>query len=155
MEVTDSCLISRHYLGYFCSKDTSGSALAYFNPLCIYEAVLLFMLFKDMKINNSRIANFMASGTFVVFLIHTNFIRFAKIECFVVKSPIMMLCHLLISVVFIYCASTIVYFVYHMTFEKIIDYILRLHFQKVWKCYFIDNSKLLQNIKVEKEVRLW
>lgn len=124
-------LLSWYYLGYFCSKDTSGSALAYFNPLCIYEAVLLFMLFKDMKINNSRIANFMASGTFVVFLIHTNFIRFTKIEWFVVKSPIIMLCHLLISVIFIYCASTVVYFVYHMTFEKIIDYILRLHFQKV------------------------
>lgn len=113
------------YLGMIIGKDTTGSALSYFNPFCILESVSLFMLFKQFRINNMKLINHISKGTFIVFLIHTNFMSLVHIESFVTKSPIVMTIHLIISTCFIYAISLIVYIIYSFAFERVIDLLIK------------------------------
>lgn len=112
-----------YHFGDFIGKDTTGSALSYCNPFCIAEAALLFMIFNQLKIKNSKIVNYFAKGSFVVFLVHTHFISLLYVEKFVTKSAGGLILHLIISVLFVYCMSILVYILYSFL-EKGIDILI-------------------------------
>lgn len=84
----------------------------YSNPLVIAMAVIVFMLFKDIKIKNSKMINSLAGASFTVYILHIRFLGLFKIEQFAAGNPGLMLVHLVATVICIYLICTICYFVY-------------------------------------------
>ena len=101
-------------IGYFTEK----TAWEYCNPLVIMSAVCAFLLFKRIKIKNSKFINSLAKGSFTVYLIHGIFITHIGIEGFVNKNIFILLLHMALSSALIYFVCWIIYLVYSK-FEKI------------------------------------
>lgn len=93
------------------SRLDTTTAWEYCNPLIILEAVVLFLLFKNFKIN-SKVVNAFAKGTFTVFLIHTAFLPYLRIAQAVTWNPFLMLVHICGCGIVIYLMCWVVYFVY-------------------------------------------
>lgn len=101
-------------IGYFTEK----TAWEYCNPLVIVSAVCAFLLFKRIKIKNSKLINSLAKGSFTVYLIHGILITRIGIESFVNKNIFILFLHMVLSSVFIYFVCWIVYLIYSK-FEKV------------------------------------
>lgn len=101
-------------IGYFTEK----TAWEYCNPLVIMSAVCAFLLFKRIKIKNSKFINSLAKGSFTVYLIHGIFITHIGIEGFVNKNIFILLFHMVLSSSLIYIVCWIVYLIYSK-FEKV------------------------------------
>lgn len=95
-------------IGFF----TERSAWEYCNPLLIFEAASLFLLFHSLKIKNSVIINKLAAGAFTVYLLHMQLIQFLNIEKYVTGNPVVMLLHLAVASCVIYGICWIVYLIY-------------------------------------------
>lgn len=77
----------------------------------------MFLLFKRIKIKNSRPINLLAKGSFTVYLLHGVFVSQVGIEYFVNKNIFFLFLHMTVSFVLIYLVCWIVYLVY-AKFEK-------------------------------------
>lgn len=88
------------------------TAWAYCNPVVIIEAVALFMCFKDMSIKPNRLINSISKSVFSVFLLHTVFLGYIKIEQTVNKHWAFMLIHILGSSIVIFLVCYIVHMIY-------------------------------------------
>lgn len=106
------CIFFWYKLGLFLGKDTSKSALSYFNPFCILSAVSVFMLFKQIKMKNNVVLNYFAKASFIVFLVHTYFLNYAHIDSIVDKSSLSMMFHLVCTAILIYISGVFVYTIY-------------------------------------------
>ena len=100
-------------VGYYTEK----TAWEYCNPMGIMEAVCFFLLFKRFKINNNKLINSLAKGSFSVYLLHINFIAHIGIGNYVNRNILLLLFHMIISSALIYLVCWGVYFVY-ARFEK-------------------------------------
>lgn len=107
-----------------CINDRIGygverSAWEYCNPVVVFIAVEVFLLFKQIEITNnllSRIINHLAKGSFTVFLLHSYFLSYIDIPQFVTENGLIMVLHLIISVITIYLICWCVSEVYeHIT----------------------------------------
>lgn len=109
------------YTGYF----TERSAWEYCNPLVITNAVILFKIFKTLKIKPNKKINDLAKGTFTVFLVHSLFIGKIGISMIVVLNPFIMLIHMIISSICIYGVCWLIYKIY----EKVTNPLYKLLLQ--------------------------
>ncbi len=100
----------------------SGSALAYFNPLVILEAVIMFLLFLKIRLQ-SRIVNTLSKATFSVFLLHTYMLPYIKIEHFVKGNPFLMIVHIVLSCILIYIVCWGVFMIYDKVMGWIYNFI--------------------------------
>lgn len=91
---------------------TEKSAWEYCNPIVIFIAVQIFLMFKEMEISCNRVINRCASASFTVYLIHNNFLGIIGIEEFVQRNAVVMLLHLFLSVLLIYLIGWAVYELY-------------------------------------------
>ena len=94
------------------------SSTAYFNPLVICEAVLLFKVFQDIKIGTVKWINRIAGSTFTVFLFHAYLLKYLNIQNYVNSAAYIP--HLLVSVVVLFGSSYIVYIVYNIVTESVL-----------------------------------
>lgn len=91
---------------------TERSAWEYCNPLVIIEAVIIFLVLKDMKPFHSKIVNNLAKGCFTVFLLQNTFIRKLHIDKYINGNVLLLLFHLLLNCVVIYIICWIIYIIY-------------------------------------------
>lgn len=91
---------------------TERSAWEYCNPLVIIEAVIIFLLLKNMKPFYSKIVNNLAKGCFTVFLLQNTFIRKLHIDKYINGNVLLLLFHLLLNCVVIYIICWIIYIIY-------------------------------------------
>lgn len=88
------------------------SAYSYCNPLVICGAVLLFALFRKIRIKNNVVINLFAKASFTVYLVHSALLPFCKISEFVNRSPLIYLAHVLLTIISIYLISWVMFVVY-------------------------------------------
>lgn len=100
---------------------TERSAWEYCNPLVIYMAVEIFRLFSNIDIGQKRFINRFAEASFTVYLLHNKFLKFLRIPQFVLKMPIIMLLHILISVLLIYTVCVVIYYAYSKSIPPILN----------------------------------
>ena len=98
---------------------TERSAWEYCNPLIIYEAVILFILFFRINLGVNKVVNSLAEAVFTVFLVHGIFIPHLQIEKFVVGNAITMLLHILGCTICIYLICWCVHKVYHLIVDPL------------------------------------
>jgi peptidoglycan/LPS O-acetylase OafA/YrhL len=91
---------------------TERSAWEYCNPVIILFAIEVFELFRDFNIQMNSVINDLAKASFTVFLLHSRFIKFMRIEQFVKGNFFMMLVHIMISVCSVYLVCWCVYRIY-------------------------------------------
>lgn len=91
---------------------TERSAWEYCNPLVIAEAVIIFLLLKNMSPFYSKIINNLAKGSFTVFLLQNTFIRKLHIEKYINGNVLLLLIHLLLNCAIIYFICWIIYVIY-------------------------------------------
>lgn len=87
-------------------------AWEYCNPLVILSAVLLFLIFRQVSIPQSRIINEVAKGCFTVFLGHMIFIPYIGVQRFCHSNAMVQFVHIVVSVILIYGVCWGIYFVY-------------------------------------------
>lgn len=100
-------------IGYFTEK----TAWEYCNPLVIMSAVCAFLLFKRIKIKNSKLINSLAKGSFTVYLIHISLVTHVGVKFFVNNNIFILILHMALSSALIYFVCWIVYLIYSK-FEK-------------------------------------
>ena len=88
------------------------SATSYCSPFIVLEAVIIFLIFKNIKINANKTINFLAQGAFTVFLTHFYFLPYIKIEKFVNGNIFILFCHILISSFAIYLCGWVIFVIY-------------------------------------------
>jgi len=119
----------------------SSTAINYENPLVILEAVLVFMLFKNMKLKPNRVINELSVASFTVYLIHICFLEFAGIEKFVQKSAPELIIHVILTGIIIYMAVYLVYKVYSLIASPISKWV-----SSSWQKFrFYDGTNGFQN----------
>ncbi len=101
-------------IGYFTEK----TAWEYCNPLVIMSAVCAFLLFKRIKIKNSKFINSLAKGSFTVYLLHINLVTHVGVKLFVNNNIFVLILHMVLSSALIYFVCWIVYLIYSK-FEKV------------------------------------
>ena len=92
------------------------SAYTYDNPLVVLEAAFLLVLFKDLKFR-SKIINELASSGFTCYLVHRIMLDYIAIEKYASKSWYILLLHLLLSSVAIYCICYVIHKIYCLCTE--------------------------------------
>lgn len=88
------------------------SATSYCSPFIVLEAVIIFLIFKNIKINSNKIINFLAQGAFTVFLTHFSFLPYIKIYKFVNENIFILFLHILISSFAIYLCGWVIFVIY-------------------------------------------
>lgn len=101
------------------TRFASRSAYEYCNPLVICSAVILFLLFRRMRIKPSKVINTLAKGSFTVYLLHGTLLQFLRIEQFVNKNPLIYLLHTLLGAALIYLVCWVVYVCYDFVTSRI------------------------------------
>ena len=92
---------------------TERSAWEYCNPVIVLETIIIFSLFLRSDIGCNKCINKFAEATFTVFLLHSSFIPFFRIQQFVNNNSFVMLIHLLFCVIIVYFVCWIVHLLYH------------------------------------------
>ncbi|MBP5430678.1 acyltransferase family protein [Ruminococcus sp.] len=114
---------------YFVYDEFLSTAYSYCNPFIILEAVITFLIFKNMNIQDSKIINTLAKGSFTVYLIHSVFLTFSKYDKVVKLNPILMVIVILITLLVIYILGWIIYeiwnFCYSKTIKNLVDRLKR------------------------------
>ena len=106
-------------IGYFTEK----TAWEYCNPLVIMTAVCAFLLFKRIKIKNSKFINSLAKGSFTVYLIHINLVTHVGVKLFVNNNIFILILHMALSSALIYFVCWIVYLIYSKLEKAAFGYI--------------------------------
>lgn len=88
-----------------------SGAVSYCNPFVILQSVSLFKAFQCLNIK-SKLINSLASCSFAVYLMHSFFFSYAKIEQYVTGRLRMILVHIIASSIIIYLLSAIIYKIY-------------------------------------------
>lgn len=100
---------------------TERSAWEYCNPLVIFMAVESFILFEKINIGVNKIINELAKGSFTVYLLHINFLKYINIKQYVTGSPFKMILHIFVCTVMIYFTCWCIYEVYAHISKPIYD----------------------------------
>ncbi len=95
----------------------------YENPLVIIEAVLMFLIFRNMKIRESKIINSLAKASFSVYLIHIQLLKYCSIDTFANSSVIVLILHMILSAILIYGASYVIFCIYSLITKPLLGLI--------------------------------
>lgn len=107
-----------------CCLDAS-LACAYCNPLVIAQAVLIFLVFKQLPFRQNKMINKISGASFTVYLLHLSFFRYLRVEEVVSACLPVMLVGMLLSVLIIYFGSYIVYVLWHRIEKTVFGYLQR------------------------------
>ena len=88
------------------------SAWEYCNPVVIFEAVIVLLLFLRINLGTNYNINKLASGAFTVFLLHGIFIKRIGIDHYVNENIILMIIHVFASMIGIYLICFLVHTIY-------------------------------------------
>ena len=97
-------------IGYF----TERTAWEYCNPLIIFEAAIVFILFNRINLGVNKVINLLSEGVFTVFLLHQIFIPYLHIEKFVKGNALIMLIHVIGCMVGLYFLCWCVHKIYNL-----------------------------------------
>ena len=100
----------------------------YENPLVIIEAVLAFMIFKNLKIGNNKVINRLAAASFPSYLIHVNLLEYCGIRKYVTGNTGLLILHIICSTAVIYIISFLLNMIYDLAFRPLFSLI-----EKHWK----------------------
>lgn len=95
------------------------SAWSYCNPLLIYEAYLLVILFLKISIPPSSIISYMAKGTLTVFLLHTSFLVRIDTSEAVNGSTWYMLLHIAATLLSVFSACMAVHVIWDFVTKRL------------------------------------
>lgn len=90
------------------------TAIMYENPFVISAAVIIFLLFKNMKLGSSKVINRLATASFPAYLIHINLLEYCGIERFVNENPALLIAHIIGCTVVIYLVSFLIFIFYDL-----------------------------------------
>lgn len=88
------------------------TAYNYEHPLVIIEAVLVFLIFRNIKMGNSKVINKLAVASFPAYLIHMNLLEYCGIEQFVQESTALLTVHILGCTIIMYLISFALFLIY-------------------------------------------
>ena len=137
--VNIALIIGWTYLEYFITGQPINATTGwnYESPLVISEAVLFFLLFKNMKMKNNKVINILAAASFPTYLIHINLLEYIKIGQFVQGNTLMLILHITGSMIIIYLISFAIFELYDLITRPV----FRSISQKWKRRRFIDISK--------------
>lgn len=92
---------------------TERSSWEYCNPLIIFEAVIIYVLFSRIKLGVNKGINYLAEGVFTVFLLHQMFIPHLQIRKFVRGNTFIMIFHVFGCALGLYLFCWCVHKIYH------------------------------------------
>lgn len=121
--------------------------------LLLILSISLFLIFKNLKVKNSKFINLLASSTFGVYLIHDNklvrnyiWVKLLKNNTYA-ESPYLIL-HLIISVISVFVICTIIDQVrIHIIEKKIVEKLI----DKIYNLYYKIKSKNISEVKEIKK----
>ena len=108
-----------------CGNFFLGRAISYCNPLVIIQAVAIFIVFFNIKIQ-SKIVNALASCAFGVYLMHSFFLPWCQIEKYVTGSLWTIPVHAIICAVLIYAVCALIYGAYQKLFAPVFSWLQRI-----------------------------
>lgn len=101
------------------------TAWGYCNPLVIMEAVAVFLLFKQLRIQN-RFINIAAKSVYTCFLFHGYFVQQLPVSKFVEENVLILLSYIMISVLSIYFICWCAYCIYDVLEKYVLRKILKV-----------------------------
>jgi surface polysaccharide O-acyltransferase-like enzyme len=101
--------------------ESTGLAWAYSSPFVIGEAIFLFLFFMNLSMGQSKPVNQLSRASFMVYLCHNWFIPYIGVSRFVQGNVGVLLLHLVISLVVIYCLCWVIYIVYANIEKRVIN----------------------------------
>ena len=104
---------------------TQTVAWNYDNPLVILSAVLIFLIFKNIRIENNEVINLFAAASFSTYLIHINLLEYFNISGFINNNPILLVLHILFCAVLIYLISFAIHLIYDAATKPLFSYMNR------------------------------
>ena len=105
-----------------------GTAWAYCNPLIIIESMLIFMIFKQIKLKNIYTINLLSKASFFVYLTHDRFLFL--IHGVEIISLIDLLLLEIGFAMLLYVVGFIAYLIYELFFGRLMKKISTLNFFK-------------------------
>lgn len=115
------------YLTFDYFQISDSTSHSYHNPIIVLLAVVSFILFKKIDLGQNKIINMLAKGSFTVFLLHSHFLPYIRIEYYVNKSLPKLALHIIISIVVIYLVCWVLFFVYERITAPIFKIIEKKH----------------------------
>lgn len=109
------------------------SAFTYDNPLVIFEAVSLILLFNKFSFK-SKIVNELSSSGFTCYLVHGFFLKYLQIEKYASGEWYVLLIHVILSVLSIY----LICYVIHKIYTLCTGWFVRLLSPKIDKNKFFE-----------------
>ena len=103
----------------------SQTAYIYCNPLIVFQAAMLFVLFLNINIGVNKVINKVATGVFTVFLLHGYLIKYIGVERFVCGNYLIMLIHIIVSAVTICLLCTLIHFLYELIVNPLFNLLFR------------------------------
>lgn len=92
---------------------------AYCNPLVMVNAVLIFQVFRQLKMPSVRWINTLASGAFSVYLLHGMFLQFAWVPWAAEQNAAVLLGHMALTAAAIYLVCWCAHMVYHWVTDPV------------------------------------
>lgn len=90
------------------------TAYNYEHPLVIVEAVLVFLIFRNMNKGSSKVINKLPVASFPAYLIHINLLEYCGIAQFVQENPALLTAHILGCTIIMYLISFVLYLIYDL-----------------------------------------
>ena len=108
------------YLEKIITGDVINNTAAwnYDNPLVITEAVIVFLIFSNMKLGSNKVINKLATASFPAYLIHINLLEYCGIETYVRENPALLTVHILGSTIVIYLISFVIFLIYDLITKR-------------------------------------
>lgn len=119
----------------FLDKSITGRAIFdttaynYEHPLVIIEAVLVFLIFRNINIGSSKVINKLAVASFPAYLIHMNLLEYCGVEQFVQENAALLTAHILGCTIIMYLISFGIFLIYDLVTKPLFAVIAK-HWKK-------------------------
>ncbi len=120
------CLLLFWSMGSKTSSFVPGKTWEYCNPLIVVEAVVTFLIFRGLKIRNSRIINVLSGASLTVFLLHSYLLEKCDVAEFVKGEAFIMIGHIVVVSVGIYAICFCAYAIYHFIEKHLFGFLRRI-----------------------------
>lgn len=105
------------------------TAYNYEHPLVIIEAVLVFLIFRNINIGSNKVINKLAVASFPAYLIHMNLLEYCAIDHYVQENPALLTAHILGSTIVMYLISFVLFLIYDLV-TKPLFVVIAKHWNK-------------------------
>ena len=95
------------------------TARSYHNPLVVFAALLFFLLFLKMDLGIKPAINWIAESTLSVYIGHTWFLPYFRIEDYVNRSLFVLVLHIVVTVVCIFGLCAALDKIYHLLLKPV------------------------------------